>query len=318
MKKIISILVLVLACGVSNGQTKSNGFNRIVLNTYLPANISIPKEAKKMLEDKLTQIATHYGVGGNSINPRFVITANVNVGTKDFISGPPQMLAQNLEITISIGDAYTAMRFSDITIKTKGVGTNEDKAFIDAIINLNNQSKEIAVLMEEGKNKIISYFNSQCEFIIKEAEGLAKQEKYDAAIYTLVLIPDVCKECYIKAAKKLPAVYKSKIDFDCKQKLQEAKNKWAASPNQETALLIEENLSSISPSSSCFNEVRAFSEKILKKTTVDEREKKLLAQKNHVEELSLEKEQIIAYENIAVAYFNRQPGTKVYNNIYWK
>lgn len=38
-------------------------------------------------------------MGGSQANPRFIITANVNVGTKDIIAGPPQMIAQNIEVT---------------------------------------------------------------------------------------------------------------------------------------------------------------------------------------------------------------------------
>jgi len=52
-----------------------------------------------MLKNKLDQIATKNGIGGSEVNPRFIITAEVNITTKDIIPGPPQMIAQNLDIT---------------------------------------------------------------------------------------------------------------------------------------------------------------------------------------------------------------------------
>ena len=40
-------------------------------------------------------------------------------------------------------------------------------------------------MIEEGKNKIINYFNNQCDFIIKEAQGLADQNRYEEALFKL-------------------------------------------------------------------------------------------------------------------------------------
>ena len=95
-------------------------------------------------------------MGGGQVNPRFIITANVNIGTKDIISGPPQMIAQNLDVTLFVGDAMTNTIFSSTTLNLKGVGTNENKAFIEAFKTINTKNKEVLTFLEEGKKKIIS------------------------------------------------------------------------------------------------------------------------------------------------------------------
>ncbi len=228
MKNFIAVLILTVATISSNAQVKLDDFGRIVLNTYLPDNIAIPSEAKSLFLTKLNQITSNNGMGGSQANPRFIITANVNVGTKDIIAGPPQMIAQNIDITLFVGDAVTNTIFSNTTLSLKGVGTNENKAFIDALKTINPKNKEVLAFLEEGKTKIINYYSTNCDFIIKDAQALVKQEKYDEAIFQLSLVPDVCKDCYFKCLDTLTQIYQQKIDADCKVKFNEAKVTWTA------------------------------------------------------------------------------------------
>ncbi len=107
MKNIIILLIAIVSGISSNAQVKLDDFGRIILNPYLPDNIAIPPEAKNSLLTKLSQITTNNGVGGSQANPRFILTANVNVGTKDLMVGPPQMIAQNLDVTLFVSDAIT-------------------------------------------------------------------------------------------------------------------------------------------------------------------------------------------------------------------
>ena len=131
MKKILFALIAILIFSTANAQISATDFGRIVINSYLPEDIAIPTEAKKQLVSKLDQITTNYGIGGSQVNPRFIITATVNIGTKDIVAGPPQMIAQNIDLTLFIGDSQTNTIFSNCTLSIKGVGTNENKAFID-------------------------------------------------------------------------------------------------------------------------------------------------------------------------------------------
>ena len=101
MKKYITIIALAIIAFTSNAQIKLNDFGRIILNAYLPDDVALPTEAKNVLLTKLNQLTSNNGMGGSAINPRFIITANINVGTKDILAGPPQMIAQNIE---AVGD----------------------------------------------------------------------------------------------------------------------------------------------------------------------------------------------------------------------
>jgi hypothetical protein len=286
-------------------------------------------------------------MGGSQVNPRFIITANVNLGTKDIIAGPPQMIAQNVDITFFIGDALTNTVFSNITLSLKGVGTNENKAFIESIKTINPKNKDIAAFIEEGKNKIINYYSTNCDFIIKDAQTLVKQEKYDEAIYQLSLVPDVCQECYFKCLDTLSSIYQKKIDADCKTKLKEAKVIWTANQTPEGAEKAGDILSTINPMASCQTDVDALVKSIDSKLKADEKARwqfkmkqyadKITAQKEQVRiseekskrdddyrenqskrNLELDKIRVNAYREVAVEHARNQPKTITYNNIYWR
>jgi hypothetical protein len=358
MKKIFLFLSLIIIALNSNAQVKLDDFGRIILNTYLPDNLTIPTEARNFLLTKLNQITSNNGIGGSQANPRFIITANVNVGTKDIVAGPPQMIAQNLEITLFIGDAITNTIFSNTTLSLKGVGTNENKAFIEAIKTINPKSKEFLTFLEEGKKKIITYYSTNCDFIIKDAQILAKQEKYDDAIYQLLIVPDVCQDCYFKCLDTLASIYQQKIDADCKVKFNEAKVTWAAAQNPTGADKAGDVLKSINPMASCQADVAVFIKTIEAKLKADEKARWQFKMKQYTDKVSAQKEQfriseekskrddvyrenqsqrnavaqekqsqrnyeldkirVSAYRDVGVEYAKNQPKVVNYSNIYWR
>ena len=317
MKKFILLFLIAFQFN-GNAQVKLDDFGRIVLNTYLPDNNSIPAEAKKALETKLSQITTNNGMGGSNANPRFIITAVLNVTSKDIVPGPPQMIAQNIDVTLFVGDAITNTVFSNTVVSIKGVGTNENKALIDAIKNINPKNKEITDFLEEGKNKIITYYATQCDFIIKDAETLAKQENFDEAIYKLALVPEICKECYFKTSELIGNLFQQKIDTDCKAKLSKAKMLWSGQQNIKQAEEVITVISDINPNAACYTVAANFTKEINAKIKADEKARLELALKKYNDKMELEKQQVNAYKEIAVEYAKNQPKTITYNNIIWK
>lgn len=317
MKKLILLIFIAFQFN-GTAQVKLDDFGRIVLNTYLPDNNSIPTEAKKALETKLSQITTNNGMGGSTSNPRFIITAVLNVTTKDIVPGPPQMIAQNIEATLFVGDAITNTAFSTTIISIKGVGTNENKSLIDAIKNINPKNKEITSFLEEGKTKIISYYATQCDFIINDAETLAKQEQFDEAIYKLALVPEICKDCYFKTSELVADLFQQKIDNDCKTKLAKAKMLWAGQKNAKNAEDVIDVISDINPNAACYSAAASLTKEIAAKIKADEKARIELALKKYSDKMAMEKKQINAYKEIAIEYAKNQPKTITNNNIIWR
>ena len=294
------VATIVLSSSMSFAQSKaSKDENRIMLTSWVPPTIEgMPKIARKNLVNKLKQVVTKNGLGGSPFNTRFIISANIMVMSKDILPGPPSMHAYNLDITLYIGDGYEGTVFASETISVKGVGTNENKAYISALKRISPKNPDIQAFVKNGKEKIIQYYKDNCDLIIKKANSMADQNKYDQAIFMLTAVPSACEECYVKAMAAINPIFKKKIDKDCKIKLQKATGIWNASQDMAAAEEAGAILASIDPDASCAGQARTLSNKIAAKVKqIDAREWKYI-----VKDQQQESERIAAIRAIGVAY----------------
>lgn len=316
MKSIFLSVLLAISyyTYAQNTAGKSDDAARITLATFVPQQIDkMPDAARSMLANKLSQIIIQSGMGGSAFNQRFILTANINVMSKDITATAPPMQAYTLDITLYIGDGVDGTKFASHSTTVKGVGENETKAYISALKNLKTNDPNYQSFIETGKTKIVEYYNSKCDFIIKEAQTLASQNKFEEAIFKLTGVPEVCKSCYDKCMDAITPIYKQQIDRDCKLKLAEATNLWSANHTIEAGNQAGEILSTIEPSSACFGEVKTLSNKIA--TRIKELDNREWNYK--LKEQAQVSERIKAYRDIGVAYGNGQPKSVTYNVRGW-
>lgn len=337
MNKISLFLMSCIISSVINAQqNNANDPGNIALSVYIPDKIELTEDARKSLNTKLLQTLTTNGLAESSINSRFIITVAVSVGSKDIIAGPPQMIAQNMSLTFFIGDAFDNKIYSSVAIAVKGVGTNENKSFIDAIKNINPKRKDLVALVEQGKSKIISYYDNQCEQILGDAVSQAQKEKYDEAIYNLSLVPSACTSCYAKCSTKIDELYLARLNQDGTSKLSEANAIWAASGNLDGAERAINLLSKIHIDASSKKEAENLITQISAKLQADEKrdwEFKLkqyedaqkieqqrikMAEESDIRNSQLENERLNAARQVVLEYARNQPKTVSYNNIYWR
>jgi len=326
MKKIFLITTLLIS--TFSFSQNLDDFGRITLNSYIPEDLKLTPDVKSLLTTKLNQISSNYGMGGTSLEPRFIITVNINIGTKDIIAGPPQMIAQNIDLTFFIGDALEEKIYSNYNVSLKGVGTNENKAFINAFKKIKTKSTQLEELTTTAKNKIIQYYETNCNQLITEASSMVNKGNYDKALYMLMSIPNICNDCYTKALEKSDVVYKTKIDSEGKSLLVKAKTIWASAPNKDGAEQIKYLLLKINKNASCFSEVEEFNKKVEAKLTADEIERikrqeienkreHELALENSKNATEIEKLRINAYKEVSVEYARNQPKVQTNYKVYW-
>jgi hypothetical protein len=248
----------MFSCFAQNNYEKTDDFGRIIINTFIPEEIIDSPPVRNLLSNKLDQITTRYGIGGSNLFTRFIITPKISVVSKDITRTAPIMTALNLSVTIFIGDGIDGTKFSNENIELKGVGTNETKAYINAIKQINTRNNRYEELISKAKVKIIEYYNSRCDFILKEAETLSNQREFSSAISNLFSIPEVCKECYDKAMDLSSEIFKKKLEFECQVNLTNAKAE-IAKDNYEIAA---DFIAFYTPDLSCFNEVEELLKKI--------------------------------------------------------
>ena len=301
-----------------NNAGKTDDIGRITLAAYVPQQIDkMPDAARSILANKLNQIVTQNGMGGAANNERFIITANVNVISKDLTATAPPMTALVLEVTLYIGDGFVGTKFSSTSISVKGVGESETKAYISALKGISPTNSNIQSFVGNGKSKIIEYYNSKCDFIIKEVQTLVSQNNFEEAIFKLTSVPEVCKECYDKCMDAVGPIYQKQIDRECKSKLMDANTAWNASQDSYGADTAGGILAQIDPNASCYKEALALSNKIAQRIKeIDQRDWKLQL-KEQQDNVDIQKATIKAIRDIGVAYGNGQPKTVTYNVRGW-
>lgn len=320
MKKILLSLLMIIGYNAYSQNTlgKSDDAARITLAAYVPQQIDkMPDAARSILANKLNQIVTQNGMGGAANNERFIITANVNVISKDLTATAPPMTALVLEVTLYIGDGFVGTKFSSTSINVKGVGESETKAYISALKGISPTNSNIQSFVGNGKSKIIEYYNSKCDFIIKEAQTLVSQNNFEEAIFKLTSVPEVCKDCYDKCMDAVGPIYQKQIDRECKSKLMEANTAWNAAQDSYGADTAGGILAQIDPNASCYKEALALSNKIAQRIKeIDQRDWKLQL-KEQQDNVDIQKATIKAIRDIGVAYGNGQPKTVTYNVRGW-
>ncbi|WP_372752849.1 hypothetical protein [Mariniflexile sp.] len=281
-------------------------YDGIFLGSYIPNQIeSVPAYAENMLTNKLNQIITANGIGQGGYGSQFIITPKIIVLSKDVMPTAPPTIALNLEVTMYVGDGFEGTLFSSESIQVKGVGTNENKAFMAAVNQIKPKNPVLQQLVSRSKERIIDYYNTNCNLVIAKADALASQNNYEAALGLLSGVP-VVSNCFNDVKNKINAVYIKAINLDCKRKLNEASSIWAANQDLDAANEAGAILSSIQPEASCFNEVKVLYQNIAERIKAKE-----LLDRDWIyklKELDVERSSIQAARDVGVAYgLNQQP-----------
>lgn len=324
MKKIILILNILCTLSVQ-AQDKLNDIGRIIIHAYVPESEELPYEAHKLLTTKLSQIITANGIADNENFVRFVLTAKVNVITKDIVAGPPQHISQKLDITLMLGDIEEDKVYSQVTISAVGVGQSYEKSFISAFKNINPKNTAITAFLQEGKQKVIGYYQTHCEDLIAEAKKQASIQNYEDALMLLTSIPDVCTNCFDEAARGAEPIYKKMIEARGAEFLNQAQAVWAKNPTREGAIEATHLLSQINFAASCMPRAKALINEITDKMNeIDrrewehemqvyqdgiEREKRQWAQhvREYEDRVQTQRMYLKAARDVAITYARNQP-----------
>jgi hypothetical protein len=306
------MLIALLSCAVFGVQAQRNvdeGKERLALSVWIPDRIEgLPDAARQNLYDKLSQIITRQGLSADPGRSRFVFTANVIMQEKEILPSAPPKHLYKMDVTFYIGDGFEGKIYSSYTTSVTGVGDSDIRAYLSAIRNIRVNHSGYQSFIDQGKSRIIDYYNSQCDIILKEAQTLSGRHEYDEALWLLTSIPDVCRECWEKSMKVAAGVFRQKIELECKSLMLEARTVWNSGQSWDAAESAGAILSQIDPDASCYGEALALSEKMaIRIREVDQRE----WQFKYDSEIGLQRDLIKAYRDVGVAWGQNQPKTGV-------
>lgn len=266
MRKVLSFICLLVAgCFCSYGQTE-----QLYISVVQPERSEISAEAGKQLERKMTQLLTANGISSQDANNRFVMTAKIDITSKDIVASTPQRISEKIDLTFLVGDVVDNKVFETITIPLIGIGINENKAFIATINQLKPQNAELSEFIDRAKKKIVDYYAIRCSQIVKQAQKLASGNEYDEAIYQLMQIPDIC-DCAKECQDLMIEYIIKRNDAIAAQLYNEAKARWAASPTQQGASEVADIIAKIPVNTSSESKVNSLINTINKKLRDDEK-----------------------------------------------
>lgn len=240
-----------------NNIKKLDDIDRLTINAYIPDEMeSISINVRVNLLNKIQQIISENGLGGG-FNSRFILTSNVVTISREITPTAPAMYALMLNVNFYLGDGVLGTLYATKSVSIKGVGNTEERAYINAMSNIQlNQS--FTDFINKGKKRIIEYYNSQCDFIQKNAFTLASQDKFDEAIYELSSVPSVCEECYMKSMDNLVIIYNKKLERECQSMVALASSLVAQNEYDKAAIV----LAPVLPGISCYKEAKTLLDNI--------------------------------------------------------
>ena len=350
MKK-IALLFAVLVCITASAQE----YGSIAINVVVPSLPNVPEDARASLETKMQQVATQYGLASNGLTDRFIMTAKVNVASKDVTPTTPVKITQKMEVTMFIGDVVDNKVYESVVLNVSGIGQSETQSMVKAFAQIKPSNPKLKAFVENAENKIVEYYSNNCQIILTEANTLTAQQKYDAAIAKLIAVPEVCKECYEKCMAKAIEVYQTMVEEEARERqkqidqegnilVQQARSAWTAKRDYASAEKALELLSKVDPMAEAQKDAQALlaeinhhlrnaeaarakaakeaAEKAEAKEQRDWDFKVRQYEDNVAMERQLQKdntiiqrEQIAAAREVGVEYAKHQPKSVTYNNI---
>lgn len=260
-KLLISLFAFVCARAVLVAQT-----NNISLYVYAPEQTEeVPQASMDYLVNRLCTAIVAEGLAAQDERmTQFVLLPKVNVVSKNVIANTQQQVVLSLDVTLQVVDYKSGTTFASTTLNLKGVGTNEVKAYQSAFSSLRSHNGKLQSLTSTAKQKILVYYDTEADHIIKQANLLARQKHFDEAFYLLSMIPSQCSKFDNALATGLD-IWKSYNDHSCSMNLAKAQSAWMAGQDYEAANKAGHYLALILPDADCYGDALQLYKEIKKK-----------------------------------------------------
>ena len=307
MKKINLIYILIAFLTISTSTLAQDKDTGVYLSVSLDKDSDyLPGQSQNYLLNKMKQIVSANGISADGGLSQFTLECNLIASDKNIVSGAPAKVAETVEFTFYIKDIVGQKSFGNISIASKGVGDNENKAMISAIKNISPSNKNLQKFLEDGAKKIVDYYNTNADQIIRSAKMLANTKQYDQALFMLCVIPQAFGEKYELALETAEQIYKDYVNNKANENFAKAQSIWASGRDARAAELAAEYLGEITPDASCYAE----SLKLMRDMGVVLDKDKEYKQKMEAQEKAREHEStmssIEAMKQIALSYQARE------------
>ena len=159
---------------------------------------NITDVAAEMLYDRLSQAVVLNGVASTDNSNKFLLVPTVNVLSIEPTPVVPIRFLAEVEISLLLVDNSRKLVISQEILTKKGVAENEKKAVNEAIKSIKARDAKLKKFIVNGKNKIIEYYNAECDKAVETINTYIEMGMYDEALNELNAVPHIDAElnCY--------------------------------------------------------------------------------------------------------------------------
>ncbi len=266
MKK--SLFVFMIGIGLSAKAQESPEFGKISISVETPTSKdNLSSSVLDKLNTKILGILTNNGVSGYGQASNFQILPKYEVFEESVYEGLRNQKVVDAQLTLVLQQANTKAVYSTYTMPLKGVGLTREQAILNSLGQISPSDSKAKVFINEGKTKILSYYNAKCDLFLREIDKYAGMNQFDKALVIAMSVPVEATECYDRIKKRGLEIYAKSQGQVCQKMILESST-YEASKNYIFALQI---LAMVEPSSSCFTEAKQRVAQIERKITDHDR-----------------------------------------------
>lgn len=264
---------------------------------------NVTPETVSALQTRLERLIVQSKSDVDRLNANFAVTAKFDLLDRHIVGSAPAQIVNMFGVTFYLVDLNNQKLLKTVYVEVKGIGSNDTKASMHAVRQLNASNPKIGQFFSGAKQEIIGYYDSQLPFILKDARAKASMKKYDEALAILAVVPTCCNG-YDTAMQEAMDIYTRYRDVYYLGEFNKAKALWTANPTQEGCMPVVAILSRIDPKAKCYSDAMMLLSQVAKvvKTDVD-----FEIKKKYSDEMELEKLRIQTIGEIGKGYAANHP-----------
>lgn len=312
MKKLLYLFLLCLPVVVL-AQSSETALNNISLSVILPDNSDyLSQKALSKIESKIQHIVSKNGISGRGYSNEFLIYPKFEIFDEAVVEGMRNLVVVEVEFNLYIQQYSTKKVFSSYNKSLKGSGFSKAKAIVDAISKISSSDPKMEAFITTGKERILTYYQNNCDQIQGDADALISMKQYQQAIALLSSVPKEAKDCYANIQGKSVEAYNAYQLQRCSENILKAKTE-LANNNFARALRV---LSLIDPSSTCAKEAESLIKSAAEKVDAKEQKEWNFMYKRYTDRQNMERYRLDTMQEIAKAYYQSKPQTVIYKSLF--
>ena len=189
IKGLLLVIALMVSINIIDAQS---------IRVLPVSNNNISNNAAEMLYNRLNQAVSLNGMASTDNSNKFLLIPSVTVISIGPTTTMPIQYMAEIEISLFLVDNSRKLMMSQEILTKKGVSVDETTAVLEAVKSLKGRDPKLKKMIVNGKNKILDYYNSECDKVMLTISTYLEMGMYDEALNELNAIPQIDAEldCY--------------------------------------------------------------------------------------------------------------------------